>query len=386
MEGRGVLVDTSVLGKIGEVMATKMVELEKKAHELAGHELNVGAPRQIETVLFDELKLKVVKRTKTARSTDAETLEILAEEHPLPGVILEHRQLSKLKSTYVDALPSLVNKHTKRIHTHYNQTVAATGRLSSTDPNLQNIPIRTEVGREIRRAFVAAPGTVLLSADYSQIELRVLAHLSRDPELVDAFKTGQDIHTRTAMLVFGVEADAVTSDMRRATKTINFGVIYGMGDSALAKRLSIPRPEAAKFIATYFERYAGVRRFFDQVLAEARACGSVTTLLGRRRFLPDLGSANRALRLAAERVAQNTPIQGTAADILKKAMVDLRHPPVPGVQMLLTVHDELVFEVPDERIEEAGTVIQRTMENVVTLDVPLVVDVGHGKTWAGAKG
>jgi DNA polymerase-1 len=386
MEDLGVGLDRAALGQVGVLVDAKIAETETQAYEAAGHPFALGAPRQIETLLFDELGLKVIKRTKTARSTDHEVLEALAEEHPLPALILEHRQLTKLKGTYIDALPLLVDKRTGRIHTRYNQAVAATGRLSSSDPNLQNIPIRTEIGLSIRRAFTPAAGFSLLSADYSQIELRVLAHLSRDPVLLEAFQTGQDIHERTAMEIFGVAADAVTGDMRRAAKTINFGVIYGMGDSALAKRLGIPRTEAASFIAAYFLRYAGVRTYMNSVLKDARVAGFVSTLLGRRRFLPDLGSANRAVRLGAERVAQNTPIQGTAADILKLAMVALREPPVPGARMILTVHDELVFEIPLGQEEAAGAVVKRAMEGVMALSVPLVVEVGHGATWADAHG
>lgn len=386
MELAGILVDTAALGAMGKVLEAQMIELEAKAKKAAGREFNINAPRQLEVLLFDELKLPVIKRTKTARSTDAEVLDALSEHHPLPAVILEHRHLAKLKSTYLDALPGLVNPDTGRIHTRYSQTVAATGRLSSNDPNLQNIPVRTEAGRAIRAAFVAPPGFRLLSADYSQIELRILAHLSHDPEFVAAFQSGDDVHARTAAGIFHVERDAVTSTMRRVAKTINFGVIYGMGDSALGKRLGIPREEAAAFIEAYFKRYAGVRAYLDRSLDEARSAGGVTTLLGRRRFLPDLSSGNRAARLQAERIAQNTPIQGTAADILKAAMIRLRPPVVPGSRMLLTVHDELIFEVPEALVDQAGKLIQEAMAGVAKLDVPLVVDVGSGKTWAEAHG
>lgn len=386
MELAGVKVNTDTLRTIGKDVDAKLIALEAKAKALAGKDFNVNSPRQLETLLFDELALPVIKRTKTSRSTDAEVLEALAEQHPLPEVILELRQLTKLKGTYIDALPALVNTKTGRIHTSYNQAVAATGRLSSSDPNLQNIPVRTDVGKLIRSAFVAEPGHLLLSADYSQIELRLLAHLSKDPVLLDAFTTGQDIHTRTAMEMFDKKASEVTSDDRRAAKTINFGVIYGMGDTALAKRLGIPREEAAKFIDAYFSRYAGVKAYMARVLDEARSAGSVGTMLGRRRFLPDLGSANRALRLAAERVATNTPIQGTAADILKLAMVALRAPVAPGARMILTVHDELIFEVPEGSEKLVGEKVKVAMEGVVKLDVPLVVEVGYGKSWAEAHG
>ncbi len=384
MELRGVLVDTGALGGLAVQMTKELSELEKKAHEAAGQDFNVASPKQLEAILFDTLGLKSTRKTKTGRSTDAEVLEALSDDHPLPGVILEHRAIAKLKGTYVDALPKLLHPDTGRIHTKWSQAVAATGRISSQDPNLQNIPIRTALGRSIRKAFVAPPGKVLLSADYSQIELRVLAHLSKDAVLVDAFQRGQDVHTRTAMEVFGVEESGVTGDMRRQSKTVNFGVIYGMGETALAKRLGIPRAEAAKFIDRYFERYSGVRAFLDGTLEAARKSESVHTLLGRRRLLPDLRSSDRQRRAQAERIAQNTPIQGTAADILKLAMVQFRGPVVAGAEMVLTVHDELVFEVPEAAKEEAAAKIKPMMEGVMKLDVPLVVDVGWGATWADA--
>jgi DNA polymerase-1 len=335
-------------------------------------------------VLFDDLGLKVVKRTKTGRSTDAEVLEALADDHPLPGIVLEHRAIAKLKGTYVDALPRLLHPDTGRIHTRWSQAVAATGRISSQDPNLQNIPIRTALGKLIRRAFVAPPGHLLVSADYSQIELRVLAHLSRDPVLVDAFRSGQDVHVRTAMEIFGVDAAGVTAEMRGRSKTINFGVIYGMGESALAKRLGIPRVEAARFIDAYFERYKGVHAFMERTLAEARRTEVVHTLFGRQRSVSDLRNSDRQRRSYAERIAQNTPIQGTAADLLKIAMVRLAEPVVPGARMVLTVHDELAFEVPEPLVEEAKAKIRIAMETVHPFDVPLVVDVGAGATWADA--
>ncbi len=384
MEMTGVLVDTGRLAQLGRTVEAQMLELEALAKKQAGRDFNVNSPRQLESILFDELKLRVVKRTKTSRSTDASVLEALADEHELVGTILEHRQLSKLKGTYIDALPRLVHPQTGRIHTQFNQTVAATGRLSSSDPNLQNIPVRTELGRSIREAFIAPAGCRIVSADYSQIELRVLAHLSNDPGLVAAFTEGDDVHLRTAMQLFGVDRGQVTDDQRRRAKTINFGVIYGMGEMALAKRLGISRDEAATFIATYFERYQGVRAFMDRTLQEARQTQMVTTLLGRPRHLPDLRSQNPQLRAQAERIAGNTPIQGTAADILKLAMVALREPVVPGARMVLTVHDELVFEVPEDRVEEASSRIREAMQGVMNLRVPLIVDVGVGASWAEA--
>ncbi|AUX27310.1 DNA polymerase I [Sorangium cellulosum] len=384
MELTGVLCDPKALAALGAQMTTELAALEQKARELLGHDVNLASPKQLEAVLFDELKLRSQRKTKTGRSTDADVLEALTEDHPFPGVVLEHRAIAKLKGTYVDALPRLVHPVTGRIHTRWSQAVAATGRLSSQDPNLQNIPIRTELGRMIRRAFVAPPGSVIVSADYSQIELRVLAHLSRDPVLVDAFRAGQDVHVRTAMEIFGVDEAGVTDEMRRRSKTINFGVIYGMGEAALAKRLDISRAEAARFIDAYFSRYRGVHEFMERTMADARRSESVRTLLGRRRLLPDLRSSDRMRRAQAERIAQNTPIQGTAADLLKLAMVRVPRPVVPGARMVLTVHDELAFEVPVEAVDEAKARIREAMESVFPLDVPLVVDIGHGPTWADA--
>ncbi len=384
MEYTGVLVDPKALASLGEEMAKELAVLEKRAHEAAGKEWNLASPRQLETILFDELKLRSTRKTKTGRSTDADVLEQLSDDHPLPAIVLEHRAIAKLKGTYVDALPKLVHPETGRIHTRWSQAVAATGRLSSQDPNLQNIPIRTDLGRLIRRAFVAPPGFVVLSADYSQIELRVLAHLSKDPVLVDAFRTGQDVHTRTAMEIFSVSASEVTAEMRRRSKTINFGVIYGMGEAALARRLDIPRVEAARFIDAYFQRYRGVHEFMERTMTEARHTQVVQTMLGRRRMVPDVHSSDRGRRAYAERIAQNTPIQGSSADLLKLAMVRLGEPVVPGARMVLTVHDELTFEVPEDRVDEAKAKVREVMENVFSLDVPLVVDVGAGPTWADA--
>ncbi|MCK6586041.1 MAG: DNA polymerase I [Polyangiaceae bacterium] len=346
MEHTGVLIDPAALGGLATQMQVELTALEQKALEAAGHELNLGSPKQIETILFDVLKLKVTKKTKTGRSTDAEALEALVDDHPLPGLILEHRAIAKLKGTYVDALPKLVHPQTGRIHTRWSQAVAATGRISSQDPNLQNIPIRTPLGKLIRRAFIAPPGTAILSADYSQIELRILAHLSKDPVLVDAFRTGQDVHVRTAMEIFGVDAAGVTDEMRRRSKTINFGVIYGMGEAALTKRLGITRAEAAKFIDAYFARYHGVAEFMERTMNEARKTESVHTLLGRKRLLPDLRSTDRMRRAYAERIAQNTPILGA--------------------------------------VEEATAKVREAMETVFPLDVPLLVEVGSGPTWADA--
>jgi len=384
MEEHGVLVDTEHLAVLGRECEREIQRLETEAHTIAGKPFNVNSPRQLETLLFDEIGLKPLRRTKTSRSTDADTLDALAELHPLPKVILEIRQLSKLKGTYIDALPQILNPTTGRIHTSWEQAVAATGRLSSTDPNLQNIPIRTELGRKIRQAFVPPPGYVLVSADYSQIELRVLAHLSQDPVLLDAFRTGQDIHTRTALEIFELREEELTREHRTRAKAVNFGVIYGQGDSGLSKSLGIARAEASSFIAAYFRRYEGVRRFMNETLERARAGEAVRSLLGRRRLLPTIRSANRAERLAAERIAMNMPIQGTAADLLKLAMLALKDPPSPGARMTLSVHDELVFEVPEAEVPEAEAKIKAAMESVYELAVPLIVEVGHGPNWNDA--
>ncbi len=386
MEMHGVLVDFAALDRLGRDVEQSLRNLEIECRKIVGRDFAVRSRDQLETILFDDLALPVVKRTpKGGRSTDADVLEALAEQHPLAARILEFRELDKLKGTYIDALPRCVDPRTGRIHTRFDQAVAATGRLSSSDPNLQNIPIRTELGRKIREAFIAPPGHVVLSADYSQIELRVLAHLAEDPELVDAFSSGEDVHARTAALIFDKARADVTSDERRAAKTINFGVIYGMGESALGKQLGIPREQAARFIAAYFARYAGVARFMEKTVEAARQGEAVRTLLGRRRFLPNLHSANRALRFEAERIARNTPIQGTAADILKLAMIAIARSDVANTaRMVLTVHDELVFEVPAVAAKEAGERIREHMAQAMKLAVPLVVDVGYGATWSSA--
>jgi DNA polymerase I len=386
MEYAGVLVDIETLAGLGKSIEEDLKQLDAEAKRIVGHDFSVRSRDQLEKILFDDLKLPVLKRTpKGGRSTDASVLEELAEQHDLPRVVVSYRELDKLKGTYIDALPRAVNPRTGRIHTRFLQTVAATGRLSSTDPNLQNIPIRTEVGRRIRGAFVAPKGSRIVSADYSQIELRVLAHLARDEQLLEAFRTEEDVHVRTASLVFGVPKDQVSREMRGRAKTINFGVIYGMGDSALAKQIDVTRDLAARFIEAYFERYRGVARFMEQTIEAARRGEAVRTLLGRRRFLPNLHSANRGLRMEAERIAKNTPIQGTAADILKVAMVKLgAGSVVPGARMILTVHDELVFEVPEARVEEASARIGEAMSSAVKLDVPLVVDVKSGASWNDA--
>ncbi len=385
MERRGIEVDTALLAKLSREYGDRIRSLEKRAFVLANHEFKINSPRALEAVLFDELGLPVVKRTKTARSTDHEVLEELARHHALPGVILEHRSLTKLRGTYLDALPQQVDPDTGRVHTSFNQAVAATGRMSSSDPNLQNIPIRTDAGRAIRDAFVAQDGWQLLSADYSQVELRVLAHLSHDPELIDAFRADEDVHVRTARAIFDV--DHVTREMRGQAKTVNYAVIYGQTQFALARNLGIERDEAKRYIAAFFERYAGVARFMEEVVEEARTRGGVRTLLGRWRAIPDIRSKNRGLRAAAERMARNTPIQGTAADLIKVAMVRIAarlQAEERASRMLLTVHDELVLEVAPGEADAARAIVTSEMEGAYLLDVPLVVDVGLGRSWNDA--
>ena len=387
MEQNGIRVDVSLLEAMGVEAAQKLAKLEAKATKIVGHDFNIGSPRQLETILFDELELPVIKKTKTARSTDQQVLEELALMHELPELILEHRSLAKLKSTYLDALPREVNPDTGRIHTRYNQLVAATGRLSSSDPNLQNIPIRTEMGRRIRDAFVPHEGWTLLSADYSQIELRVLAHLSQDESLVDAFSKGEDVHVRTATALFGVDPGDVTREMRGQAKTVNFAVIYGQTQFALARNLKIERKDAKRYIEAFFKQYAGVQAFMEKTVEEATELGYVTTLLGRRRTLPDIRSRNHHLRAAAERIARNTPIQGSAADIMKVAMVRIQDElERRGLQsrMVLTVHDELVFEAPPEEEEALEPLVREHMQEAVPLSVPLPVEVGWGPDWGAA--
>ena len=390
MELQGVLVDVELLRKLSRTTGEQLVGLEERAHKAAGRRFNVNSPKQLAQILFDEIGLEPVKKTKgkTARSTDVEVLNELAQEHELPAIVLEYRQLAKLKGTYLDGLPKLVNARTKRIHTSYNQAVAATGRLSSSDPNLQNIPVRTELGREIRRAFIAPPGWKLLAADYSQVELRVLAHLSKDPLLIDSFSNDQDVHARTAREIFGMAADEeVTSDHRRRAKAINFGVVYGKTPYGLAKELGISRAEADDFIDGYFARYAGVKIFMDAVIEDAKKGQGVKTLMGRRRYLPDINSRNYTARSAAERMARNTPIQGTAADIIKKAMISVhRRLRTEGLKsrMVMTVHDELVFEVPEGEEAAMTALVEEEMMAAAKLDVPLKVDQGWGLNWADA--
>ncbi len=388
MEENGILVDHDELGRLSRLMDTEIIRLTEEIHTLAGREFNIGSPQQLGRVLFDEMKLPApVKYGKGKTiSTAADVLEDLAENHEIARKVLEYRQLTKLKGTYVDALPALIDPRTGRIHTSFNQTGAATGRLSSSNPNLQNIPIKTELGREIRAAFVPRPGWKLLVADYSQIELRLLAHMSRDPVLVDAFRSGEDIHTRTAAEVMGVPPMMVTREARNRAKAVNFGIVYGISSFGLAQQLGISRKEAEQYIQSYFLRYAGVRRFIDDTIEAVRATGVTKTLFGRERPIPDMNSRNPNARGFAERTAVNSPLQGTAADLIKLAMIRIdKHLSGMEGKLLLQVHDELVLEAPESEVEQIAVMVKHEMEGVYQLEVPLIADVGIGVNWRDAK-
>jgi DNA polymerase I len=385
MELAGIAIDREEFQKMSSELALELERLTAEIYELAGVEFNINSPRQLAEILFDKMNLPSFKKTTKQRvaSTRVDVLEELAASFPFPRKVLDYRSLAKLKGTYVDALPTLVNPKTGRIHTTFNQTVTATGRLSSSDPNLQNIPIRTELGRRLRRAFVAAPGFQLLSADYSQIELRVLAHLSKDEALIEAFRAGEDIHDRTARQVFG-DAALSDSEKRRRAKIINFSIIYGKTAFTLGKEFGVPTREAQAFIDAYLDRYPRVRVLLDEIVRDTRRTGKVRTLFGRQRYVPEIGSRNRNTRSAAERVAVNTPVQGTAADLIKKAMIDLHRnlrDEKLRARLLLQVHDELVLEVPDEELERAAKVVRETMEGVYPLEVPLKADIKSGRSW-----
>ncbi|HSP66585.1 MAG TPA: DNA polymerase I, partial [Bryobacteraceae bacterium] len=388
MEEIGVRIDPQQLQHMSARMEEEIARLSGEIFAIAGKTFNISSPQQLGKVLFEDMNLPAPVRMGKGKvvSTAADVLEDLAGDHPIAGKVLEHRQLSKLKGTYADALPILIDPSTGRVHTTFNQAGAATGRLSSSNPNLQNIPIRTELGREIRAAFVPEPGWKLIVADYSQIELRLLAHMSRDPVLMEAFRNGEDIHTRTAAEVMGIPPLMITPDQRRAAKAVNFGIVYGQTPFGLSKQLGIDRKEAELYIRAYFERYAGVRRFIDATIAEVRRTGVVLTMFGRRRPIPDMNSRNVSARNFAERTAVNTPLQGTAADIIKLAMIRIAEK-LRGRQtrMLLQVHDELVFEAPPEEVAEIRAMVKAEMENVRKLDVPMVVDVGVGDNWRDAK-
>ncbi len=388
LERVGIRIDTAALDSMSTRVGDELSTRQSDIYAMAGVEFNINSPKQLSEVLFERLELPTLKRTGKTRaaSTSVEVLEELALSHELPRRVLEWRSLQKLKGTYIDALPQLVNPKTGRVHTTFNQAVAATGRLSSSDPNLQNIPIRTELGREIRRAFIAEPGTVLISADYSQIELRVLAHLSGDETLIDAFKRGDDIHDQTVSKVFGSDSGLDPHELRRRAKIVNYALLYGKTAFTLARDIGVTQQAAQAFIDAYFEGFPAVRTYIDQVIEDARETGVVKTMLGRRRLVPELTSRNGRLRAAAERVTVNMPIQGTAADILKRAMIDIQPDLPKGALMILTVHDELLFEVPEPQANTIVDFVRNRMEGAAALAVPLTVDIGVGENWKDAKG
>jgi DNA polymerase-1 len=385
MESNGVALDTSRLREMSWGMGEKLAKLEDEIYSSVGQRFNINSTQQLGVVLFDKLNLPPAKKTKSGYSTGAEVLEGLRGAHPVIELLLEFRQLTKLKSTYVDALPALVDPDTGRVHTSFNQTGTSTGRLSSSDPNMQNIPVRTEEGRQVRRAFIAEKETsLLLAADYSQIDLRVLAHLSQDPRLLSAFANDEDIHATTASQVFGVPLAEVTPDMRRLAKTVNFGVIYGMSEYGLERATELSRQEAADFIKAYFEKYRGVKEFLDSTKRDAAEKGYVQTVLGLRRYIPEINSSNGQVRMAAERMAINMPVQGTSADIIKVAMIELqREMDRTGLEakMILQVHDELLFELPQEEVIELAQLLRRIMPGAMKLSVPLKIDVKTGRNW-----
>ncbi|MGD8321733.1 MAG: DNA polymerase I [Gemmatimonadota bacterium] len=390
MELAGIRIDEDFFSVMRDRLLRELEQIQDEIFKLAGEEFNLNSTIQLREILFEKLEMPVLKKTKTGPSTDASVLEELATlGHDIPRLLMEYRELEKLRSTYVDALPQLVNPRTGRIHTSFNQTVAATGRLSSSDPNLQNIPIRTPLGREIRKGFVAAPGTVFLGVDYSQIELRILAHFSGDEAFVTAFTTGVDVHKQTASVIFDVAVEEVTPRMRAQAKTVNFATLYGQGAFSLARQLGISREEAKAFIDTYFERFAGVRAYLDAQVEKAKEVGYVETLMGRRRYVPELRARNWNVRQFGERVAQNTPIQGTAADMIKVAMIRVQKAldeGDTGARMLLQVHDELLFEVPEDEVEPVRDTVVSLMEGAMELNVPLVAEWGVGPNWYECKG
>ncbi|MER1291176.1 DNA polymerase I, partial [Bacillus sp. C1(2022)] len=389
MESIGVQVDVDRLKKMGEELSAKLAEYEKKIHESAGETFNINSPKQLGVILFEKLGLPVVKKTKTGYSTSADVLEKLRDKHVIIEDILHYRQIGKLQSTYVEGLLKVIKKDSHKVHTRFNQALTQTGRLSSTDPNLQNIPIRLEEGRKIRQAFVPSQkGWLIFAADYSQIELRVLAHISKDKNLIEAFTNDMDVHTKTAMDVFHVSEEEVTPAMRRQAKAVNFGIVYGISDYGLSQNLGITRKEAAAFIERYFHSFQGVKEYMEETVQEAKQRGYVTTLLSRRRYIPELTSRNFNLRSFAERTAMNTPIQGSAADIIKKAMIDMADKLKEKnlqAKLLLQVHDELIFEAPEDEIKVLEKLVPEVMEHALELDVPLKVDCASGPSWYDAK-
>ncbi|MBC8375504.1 MAG: DNA polymerase I [FCB group bacterium] len=388
MEREGTFVDAGILNDMSESLGKELVRLEKAIFEEAGEEFNVASPRQVAEILFEKKGIKPIRKTKTGYSTDVNVLQILAKEHAIPRYMLDYRQVAKLKSTYTDTLPLLIHEKTGRIHSNFNQTIAATGRLSSTNPNFQNIPVRTELGRDIRKAFrPQSSGWKILAADYSQIELRLMAQYSKDARLIEAFKNGEDIHTATAAHVFGTNLFGVSEDQRRRAKVVNFGIMYGAGPFRMSNELEISRGEAAELISDYFNTYPGIRNYLDETIEFARENKFVQTLFGRKRPVPDIDASNRMSREGAERIATNMPIQGTAADIIKLAMIQVhKRIKAEGLKskLILQVHDELVFEVPDDEIEALTSLVRETMEHAVNLDIPLTVDIGVGDNWLEA--
>jgi len=388
MEGNGVALDTDLMRQMSHHVGERVLKLEAEIYNCVGHQFNINSPQQLSSVLFQELKLPPARKTKSGYSTGAEVLEELRGTHPIIEFILDYRQLAKLKSTYIDALPGLINPKTGRVHTSFNQTRTATGRLSSSEPNLQNIPVRGELGKQVRQAFIAPAGSFLVAGDYSQIDLRALAHLSQDPRLLSAFHRDEDIHSATAAQLFGVDASQVTPDMRRLAKTVNFGVIYGMSDYGLEQATELSREEATRFITAYFAKYSGVKQYLESTKEQAREKGYVQTLLGRRRFIPEINSSNRQVREAAERMAINMPVQGTSADIIKVAMINLEREMEKRQlksKMLLQVHDELIFEVPQEEMKKIKKLVPQTMSSALELSIPLKVDIKTGSNWGEMK-
>lgn len=389
MEYTGVKVDVERLEEMKQEIGERLNDIEARIHALAGEKFNINSPKQLGVILFENLGLPVIKKTKTGYSTAADVLEKLEPKHEIIKEILNYRQLGKLQSTYIEGLLKVVHKETHKVHTRFNQALTSTGRLSSIDPNLQNIPIRLEEGRKIRQAFIpSVEDWVIFAADYSQIELRVLADIAKDEKLIEAFTNNQDIHTKTAMDVFHVDADEVTSNMRRQAKAVNFGIVYGISDYGLSQSLGITRKEAGQFIDRYLESFPGVKNYMDDIIMDAKEKGFVSTLLHRRRYIPEITSRNFNLRSFAERTAMNTPIQGSAADIIKKAMIDMNarlEQEGLKTRLLLQVHDELIFEAPKEEIDILKDIVPEVMEHAIELNVPLKVEYSYGATWFDAK-
>ncbi|MDC0535999.1 DNA polymerase I [Francisellaceae bacterium] len=388
MELTGVKIDTKQLEEQSKYLETCIKDFEQKAYDIAGEEFNLSSPKQLAEILFDKLNIPAIKKTPTGKpSTSVDVMSELSLQYELPKIILDHRHFSKLKSTYTDKLPLMINAKTDRVHTSYQQAVAITGRLSSTDPNLQNIPIRSEEGKRIRKAFISEKGYTIIAADYSQVELRIMAHLSGDQTLIDAFNSNKDIHSATAAELAGISLEEVSSEQRRRAKAVNFGLIYGMSAFGLAKQLGVSREEAQNYVNIYFERYPGVKKYMENTRIKASESGYVETIFGRRLYLPDIKAKNMGLRKAAERAAINAPMQGTAADIIKRAMVTvsakIKRDELP-IKMIMQVHDELIFEVKESYIDEAKKLIVNLMEGAAELSVPLIVDVGTGSSWADA--